>query len=111
MRAVTAESLKLSLLGNAPLYFQNYTVSSVHNPEQITDSERCKSTALRKVNFIHIEINAITLDLFYAKQENSFGLRKEEKKGSKIMPSPAALTEHCLKAAQLPEALLVQENN
>lgn len=44
MRAVTAESLELCLLGNTPLYFQNYVVRAVYNPEQITDLERCKST-------------------------------------------------------------------
>jgi len=46
MRTVTVESLKLCLLGNAPLYFQNYVVGTVYSPEQITDSERCKSTEL-----------------------------------------------------------------
>lgn len=44
MRAVTAESLELCLLGNTPLYFQKDVVRAVYNPEQMTDLERCKST-------------------------------------------------------------------
>lgn len=69
--------------------------------------------ALWKVDFTRIEINAITLDLFHAKQENSFGPRKKKRSRKQDMPSPAALigTRRENKAAELPEALLFHANN